>query len=398
MAFKSEGAPTVSAEQANEFFNDDVSVSLFSELAKTDDKPKVEEEVSPIPTNIQIEESEESTESPLDNEETAPSLIAPEKSSGNVTEREVSHNSLELPAEWREALEKEFNSENPSLIGWEGEDGKFVIPKTFDELKQLIDENKKFEVEESKKAWEAETLNDLSPQVQSIMEYAKAGGKDVTPILQAWATVESISQLDPNNIDDAEELVRYDLEAKGLDQDDIEEQVDLLKSSRKIHQKAANLKPRLEEQEIARIAQMEQLQKQKTAQLQANKQRYQQSMSTAIDAAFSDKSLSNTIKHSIFEPVYESAFRPGMRVTGFQRSLEELQLDPNKNQQFAEVALLVSDRDKFFEVYGNKIKRDVTADTVKKLKFAKNTNQTSEEEVNLGQRKQLRGFRAPWKD
>ena len=53
MAFKSEGAPTVSAEQANEFFNDDVSVSLFSELAKTDDKPKVEEEVSPIP-DIQV--------------------------------------------------------------------------------------------------------------------------------------------------------------------------------------------------------------------------------------------------------------------------------------------------------------------------------------------------------
>ena len=138
MAFKSEGAPTVSAEQANEFFNDDVSVSLFSELAKTDDKPKVEEEVSPIP-DIQVEDPTP-TENPLDNEETAPSLMAPEKASGNVTEKEVSHNSLELPSEWREALEKEFNSENPSLIGWEGEDGKFVIPKTFDELKQLIEE------------------------------------------------------------------------------------------------------------------------------------------------------------------------------------------------------------------------------------------------------------------
>jgi hypothetical protein len=130
----------------------------------------------------------------------------------------------------------------------------------------------------------------------------------------------------------------------------------------------------------------------------ARKAQYQTNMSKAIDTAFDDKGISSVIKHSIFEPVYESAFRPGLRVTGFQRGLEELQLDPNRNQHFAEVALLVSDRDKFFEVYGNKIKRDVTADTVKKLKFSKNTNQTSEEEVNLGQRKQLKGFRAPWKD
>lgn len=396
MAFKSEDAPTVSAEQANEFFNDDVSVSLFSELAKTDDKPQVKEEESPIP-DIQVEDTSTPAD-PLKNEETAPSLITPEKSTGNVTEREVSHNSLELPKEWQEALEKEFNSENPSLIGWEGEDGKFIVPKTFDELKELINENKKYEVEESKKAWEAETLSDLSPQVKSIMEYAKAGGKDVTPLLEAWGTVESISQLDPSNVLDAEELVRYDLESKGLDQEDIEEQLDFLKSTGKITSKAATIKPKLEEQEIARIAQMEELQRQRTAQLQANKQKYQTNMSKAIDDTFNDKTLSNTIKHSIFEPVYESAFRPGMKVTGFQRSLEEIQLDPSKNQHFAEVALLVSDRDKFFEVYGNKIKRDVTADTVKKLKFAKSTNQTSEEEVNLGQRKQLKGFRAPWKD
>ena len=396
MAFKSEDAPTVSAEQANEFFNDDVSVSLFSELAKTDDKPQVKEEESPIP-DIQVEDTSTPAD-PLKNEETAPSLIAPEKSTGNVTEREVSHNSLELPKEWQEALEKEFNSENPSLIGWEGEDGKFIVPKTFDELKELINENKKYEVEESKKAWEAETLNDLSPQVKSIMEYAKAGGKDVTPLLEAWGTVESISQLDPSNVLDAEELVRYDLESKGLDQDDVEEQLDFLKSTGKITSKAAMIKPKLEEQEIGRIAQMEELQRQRTAQLQANKQKYQTNMSKAIDDTFNDKTLSNTIKHSIFEPVYESAFRPGMRVTGFQRSLEEIQLDPSRNQHFAEVALLVSDRDKFFEVYGNKIKRDVTADTVKKLKFAKSTNQTAEEEVSLGQRRQLKGFRAPWKD
>ena len=396
MAFKSEDAPTVSAEQANEFFNDDVSVSLFSELAKTDDKPQVKEEDSPIP-DIQVEDTSTPAD-PLKNEETAPSLIAPEKATGNVTEKEVSHNSLELPKEWQEALEKEFNSENPSLIGWEGEDGKFVIPKTFDELKELINENKKFEVEESKKAWEAETLSDLSPQVKSIMEYAKAGGKDVTPLLEAWGTVESISQLDPRDPNDAEELVRYDLESKGMTDDDIEEQIELLISSNKLQSKAANLKPKLEEQEISKIAQMEQLQKQRTQEMVARKAQYQTNMSKAIDTAFDDKGISSVIKHSIFEPVYESAFRPGLRVTGFQRGLEELQLDPNRNQHFAEVALLVSDRDKFFEVYGNKIKRDVTADTVKKLKFSKNTNQTSEEEVNLGQRKQLKGFRAPWKD
>jgi hypothetical protein len=396
MAFKSEDAPTVSAEQANEFFNDDVSVSLFSELAKTDDKPQVKEEDSPIP-DIQVEDTSTPAD-PLKNEETAPSLIAPEKAAGNVTEKEVSHNSLELPKEWQEALEKEFNSENPSLIGWEGEDGKFVIPKTFDELKELINENKKFEVEESKKQWETETLSDLSPQVKSIMEYAKAGGKDVTPLLEAWGTVESISQLDPRDPNDAEELVRYDLESKGMTDDDIEEQIELLISSNKLQSKAANLKPKLEEQEISKIAQMEQLQKQRTQEMVARKAQYQTNMSKAIDTAFDDKGISSVIKHSIFEPVYESAFRPGLRVTGFQRGLEELQLDPNRNQHFAEVALLVSDRDKFFEVYGNKIKRDVTADTVKKLKFSKNTNQTSEEEVNLGQRKQLKGFRAPWKD
>ena len=117
-----------------------------------------------------------------------------------------------------------------------------------------------------------------------------------------------------------------------LDEDDIEEQLEFLKSTNKIYSKAATIKPKLEEQEIMRIEQMEDLQRQRTAQLQANRQKYQHNMSTAIDTTFSDKTLSNTIKHSIFEPVYESAFRPGMKVTAFQRGLEDLQLDPQKNQ------------------------------------------------------------------
>jgi len=389
MAFKNDDSPIIGGDQADSLFNDDVSVSLFTELNKENKVESSEKEPTLIPETISTSNGDP------DDDDTNDNIITPP-----ATRSSSSDNSLELPSEWRDALEKEFNSENPSLIGWEGEDGKFVIPKTFDELKNLIDQNKKYEVEENKKKWETETVDGLSPQVKSIMEYAKAGGKDVTPLLESWATVESISQLDPNNINDAEELVRYDLESKGLDDEDIEEQVEFFKNTNKIFSKAHSIKPKLEQQEVEKIAHMQQMQMHRSQELQAKRVEYQTNMSNAIEKTFTDSSVSKNIKHSIFEPVYESSFRPGLKITGFQKSLEDLQLDPTKNEHFAELALLASDRDKFFEVYGSKIKREVTADTVKKLKFSKNNNASMEDEADgkLNAPTKLRGFRPTWKD
>jgi len=390
MAFKNDDSPIIGGDQADSLFNDDVSVSLFTELNKENKVEGSEREPNLIPETISTSNGDP------DDDDTNDNIITPPVTrSSSSTE-----GSLELPSEWRDALEKEFSSENPSLIGWEGEDGKFVIPKTFDELKDLIDQNKKYEVEENKKKWETETVDGLSPQVKSIMEYAKAGGKDVTPLLESWATVESISQLDPNNINDAEELVRYDLESKGLDEDDIEEQVDFFKSTNKLFSKAHSIKPKLEQQEVEKIAHMHEMQMHRSQELQAKRVEYQTNMSKAIEKTFTDSSVSKNIKHSIFEPVYESSFRPGLKITGFQKSLEDLQLDPTKNEHFAELALLASDRDKFFEVYGSKIKREVTADTVKKLKFSKNNNASMEDEADgkLNAPRKLRGFRPTWQD
>lgn len=389
MAFKNDDSPIIGGDQADSLFNDDVSVSLFTELNKENKVESSEKESTFIPETISTSNGDP------DDDDTNHNIITPP-----TTRSSSSDNSLELPSEWRDALEKEFSSENPSLIGWEGEDGKFVIPKTFDELKDLIDQNKKYEVEENKKKWETETVDGLSPQVKSIMEYAKAGGKDVTPLLESWATVESISQLDPNNISDAEELVRYDLESKGLDEDDIDEQVEFFKNTNKIFSKAHSIKPKLEQQEVEKIAHMQQMQMHRSQELQAKRVEYQTNMSNAIEKTFTDSSVSKNIKHSIFEPVYESSFRPGLKITGFQKSLEDLQLDPSKNEHFAELALLASDRDKFFEVYGSKIKREVTADTVKKLKFSKNNNASMEDEADgkLNAPTKLRGFRPTWKD
>lgn len=397
MAFKSETNPTVvGSEQASDFFNDDVSVSLFSELAKdsvVEATKKENEKASLLPNTISDSDEEEN----IPEVTKQPEGVTPEN---NVVTppSQTSSNSLELSKEWQEALEKEFNSENPSLIGWVDDNDKFIIPKTFDELKELINENKKHEIEENKKKWEEESTSDLSPQVKSIMEYAKNGGKDVTPLVEAWATVESITNLDPNNPADAEDLVRYNLESKGLEEDEINEQIELLKSSNRIVAKAIDLKPKLEKLETERIAQMEEQQKIRQKELQENKLKYQTNMTKAIDTTFTDKNISNTIKKSILEPTYDSSFRPGLKVTGFQKSLEDLQLDPTKNNHFAEVALLATDREKFFEIFGKEIKKEVTADTIKKLKYSKSTNQSSEEEVNLNKPNKLKGFRPTWKD
>ena len=147
MAFKTEST-VVGAEQASDFFNDDVSVSLFSELAKdsVSSAKKEEDEKAPLlPNNISQadEEDDQEVTTTVTNTKTEDQTIT-----APVT-TETKH-SLELPKEWQEALEKEFNSENPSLIGWVDDNDKFIIPKTFDELKELINENKKHEIEENK--------------------------------------------------------------------------------------------------------------------------------------------------------------------------------------------------------------------------------------------------------
>lgn len=391
MAFKTIEGDAVSTEQANEFFNDEVSVSLFSELGKSDEQEKPEHTTGIPEIKLENEEEEE-----IENVVVS-ATTSVETPSATTAAAPVIKKEAKLPTDWQKALEEEFKSENPTLIGWYDDKDNLVLPKNFDELKQLIKENKEFSIEESKKKWEEDNTSTLSPQIKSIMDYAKNGGKDVNSLLQSWATVESISGLDPSDPNEAENLVRFDLENKGLDKADIDEQIEFFKTTNKLVSKATDLKPKLELAERERISKTEIEQKERLKELQAKRIEYQTNMSKAVESTFTDKNIASTIKSSIFDTTYESSFRPGLKITGFQKSLEDLQLDPKKNDHFAEVALLASDREKFFEIFGNKVKKEVTADTVRKLKFSKNTNYSTEEETEKEGSVKLKGFRAPWK-
>lgn len=269
--------------------------------------------------------------------------------------------------------------EEEVLFGYE--DGEI---KTVDEAKALIVENLKHrEANAGEDAWKKK-IEAYSPQVQAIIHYAEQGGKDISSLMSAIAQAEDTSDLTLDTDAGQEEIVRQNLKIKGFDDEEIKDQIEILKDTNKLKARAEKYLPELTKMQEKRVEMMLQEQEDRRRQAEEASRVYLQTIQETLDKEeVGDVKLSRAEKAQIFEALAVAKHRSlnGVQVNGFIKSLEDMQFGKNADYgHFANIVLYATQKEKFIEKLTEKIKAELTSDTIKKLKTAKATSANAQEE------------------
>lgn len=257
--------------------------------------------------------------------------------------------------------------------------------KTIDEAKELIKENLKYKEEVSEdKVWEKK-VQQFSPQVQAILHYANKGGQDITPLLSAISEVEKSSNIDVEQEDGQEEIVRQVLKIKGFDDEEIKDQIDTLKDLDRLKKKAEKFLPELNKMKEQRIQMMMQEQEENDRQAKEAARVYIQTIQDTLDSdQVGDLKLKKEDKFKIIEALAVPRYRSinGFQVNEFVKKLEEMQFGKNADyQHFLNIVHLTVDKQGFMDKLKETMKTEITSDTVRKLKTAKTSSANSPQDT-----------------
>lgn len=258
---------------------------------------------------------------------------------------------------------------------------KFIVP--FEEDKKIEDYTlKDFEelfeanmAERERKIQEQvpeEFFKSLPPQLQSAAQYVANGGTDLKGFFRSLAAVEEVRDLDPSNESDQREIVRSYLQATNFgDSDEIEEEIDSWADRNELEAKANKFKPKLDalsEQQVQYRLQQQEAQRAKQAQ-QAKV--YMDNIYKALEPGELnglklDKKVQNALFAGLVQPNYQSVTGKPTNLLG--HLLEKYQYVEPNHSLVAEALWLLSDPDGYKSKVKELTKKEVTTDTVRKLK------------------------------
>jgi hypothetical protein len=154
---------------------------------------------------------------------------------------------LPTPTEVFDQLQKEG-------LAFVYEDGS--KPETYEEIVEVVKQSRLASIqEEINNAWE-EKMNSLTPQVQTIIQYAQSGVTSATELNNLMNQVsyfERVSELDPKIEADQEQIVYLQLLNTGLTDTEAKEQVDILKESKLLERNATQAFPILKKNYEAQV-------------------------------------------------------------------------------------------------------------------------------------------------
>lgn len=142
------------------------------------------------------------------------------------------------------------------------EDGTEVdfVPTTPEEVDEYLDIHVNHRLEEKAKEVEENWYKQKSPAWKYVAQYAEMidNPAELLPLLQGVQNIQNIASINVEEVDGAEQLVRMQLQRKGLETELIDTQIEALKNSNKIVETAQKLQPAMVQEENQRIAKLQQ--------------------------------------------------------------------------------------------------------------------------------------------
>lgn len=242
----------------------------------------------------------------------------------------------------------------------------------FDENKQTLDEylgglgEKDYE-----ELWQAniDTLKDdvaaktpkeffeaLPEELQAAAQYVLNGGKDLKGMFQALAQVEEVRDLNPEQESDQEQIVRQYMQAKGIADETIDDDIQTWKDLGKLEQKAKLYKPKLDEMHEEVIAyQIQQQEEFRTQQKRAAEDYVQNVFEALRPGEINGLKLDSKTQAVLYNGLTNADFRSrsGQNTTMLGHLLEKYQYVEPNYPLIAEALWLLSEP----EAYRNKIRQ-----------------------------------------
>lgn len=257
------------------------------------------------------------------------------------------------------------------IVPFEGDED--VSKYTLKDFEELFEANTQ-EIESKAAGKITESFfESLPPEFQYAYQYIQNGGNDLKGLFKTLAQVEEVRQMDPANESEAKHIARSYLQAKHNDwtPEEIEEEIAGYEDRGELEQKAAKFKPKLDaltEQEVRyKLAQQEKLRQQQAAQAQMYMDNiYKMLEPGELNGLRLDRKTQNLLFQGLVQPAYQSASGGATNLLG--HLLERYQyIEPN-HQLLAEALWLLADPEAYKNKVREVVKKDVTAETVRKLK------------------------------
>lgn len=269
-------------------------------------------------------------------------------------------------------------------INVEDDKGNLVpfIPKTAEDYDEVLEMQVDYKLNNLRKEVEEKWFETKSPAWRAISQYAELvdDPTELIPFLQGVRTMQSVANLDENQPDGAEQIVRTRLSQRGDPEKVINQQIEALKTTDTLVATAKEYKPLIleqERQELARITRTEQEEKRKYLEL------IEDIRKNAVSAI--EQPLFGKIKPKQEEKavIYDLIGYPQEETGGYgiYTAIDNL-FDKKDFETLKLVALLIGKKDAFFNYLGTNIANQTHASLERKLRVAAESHSSSSNGMN----------------
>lgn len=265
------------------------------------------------------------------------------------------------------------------IVPFEGDED--ISKYSLKDFEELFEANTQEKASKLKEDVSAEFFDSLPEELQVAAHYVANGGNDLKSLFRSLAAVEEIRELDADDENGQEQIVRSYLHATNFGTaDEIEEEIEGWKDRDELGNKAKKFKPKLDamqEQIVARqIQQQEQMRKQQQKQAQMYMDNVYRTLEPGeLNGLKLDKKTQNTLFAGLTQANYPSMSGRSTNLLG--HLLEKYQYAEPNHALISEALWLLSDPDG----YRNKVreigKKEATEKTVRQLKTEQSNKITS---------------------
>lgn len=185
----------------------------------------------------------------------------------------------------------------------EGNEVEFV-PKTAEDFDEVIDLQVNYKLDQRKKELDKSWYQSKSPAWQFVAKYAELTDDpaEIVPFIQGIKTIDSVQDINAEDISGAEKIIRIRMEQKGDSPEVIEEQIEALKTTDKLISTAQKYKPVILQEEKNYLSGMVQQKQQETQEYNMMVESIREGAIKAIETPlFGKQKLKNEEKAAIWQ-------------------------------------------------------------------------------------------------
>ena len=279
------------------------------------------------------------------------------------------------------------------------DDDKPIDKYTLQDFEELIEANFSHKEQELGGRISNDFYESLPPEFQYAAEYVSKGGTDLKGLFRTLAQVEEVRQMDPANEGDAKHISRSYLQATNFGTpDEIEEQITEWEDANQLENKASKFKPKLdamtERQVQYKLAQQGEMQRQQDAQMKHYMDNIYKTLEPGdLNGLKLDRKTQNLLFTGLVQPNYQSASGNPTNLLG--HLLEKHQYIQPRHDLVAEALWLLADPEGYKAKVRENTKKEVVADTVRKLKSEQSNKMSSYSDEQPEEAKSKNSFKIP---